>query len=66
MNGICLYIPKFEYLIYFAELILSCNSSNSPTDEISVPIAYISVASVTQLRTCVIKIVIFKGGHLMW
>ena len=25
----------------------------------------IGVASITQLRTCVIKIVTFKGGHLM-
>ena len=27
---------------------------------------YTGVALITQLRTCVIKIVIFKGGHLMW
>ena len=26
----------------------------------------IGVATITQLRTCVIKIVTFKGGHLMW
>ena len=26
----------------------------------------IGVAPITQLRTCVIKIVTFKGGHLMW
>ena len=26
----------------------------------------IGVALVTQLRKCVIKIVLFKGGHLMW
>ena len=27
---------------------------------------HIGVAPITQLRTCVIKIVTFKGGHLMW
>ena len=27
---------------------------------------YIGVAPITQLRTCVIQIVAFKGGHLMW
>ena len=26
----------------------------------------IGVAPILQLRTCVIKIVIFKEGHLMW
>ena len=26
----------------------------------------IGVAPITQLRTCVIKIETFKGGHLMW
>ena len=26
----------------------------------------IAVAPITQLRTCVIKIVTFKGGHLKW
>ena len=26
----------------------------------------IGEAPITQLRTCVIKIVTFKGGHLMW
>ena len=26
----------------------------------------IGVAPITQLRTCVIKVVTFKGGHLMW
>ena len=26
----------------------------------------IGVALIMQLRTCVIKIVTFKGGHLMW
>ena len=26
----------------------------------------IGVAPITQLRTCIIKIVAFKGGHLMW
>ena len=26
----------------------------------------IGVAPITQLRTCVIKMVTFKGGHLMW
>ena len=26
----------------------------------------IGVAPITQLRTCVIKIATFKGGHLMW
>ena len=26
----------------------------------------IGIAPLTQLRTCVIKIVTFKGGHLMW
>ena len=29
-------------------------------------IPFIDVAPITQLRTCVIKIVTFKGGHLMW
>ena len=27
---------------------------------------YIGVAHIKQLRTCLIKIVTFKGGHLMW
>ena len=27
---------------------------------------HIDVAPITQLRTCIIKIVAFKGGHLMW
>ena len=27
---------------------------------------FVGVAPITQLRTCVIKIVTFKGGHLMW
>ena len=27
---------------------------------------FIGVAPITQLCTCAIKIVIFKGGHLMW
>ena len=27
---------------------------------------YIVLAPITQLRMCVIKIVTFKGGHLMW
>ena len=26
----------------------------------------IGVAQITQSRTCVIKIVTFKGGHFMW
>ena len=26
----------------------------------------IGVAPITQLRTCIIKIVTLKGGHLMW
>ena len=26
----------------------------------------IGVAPITQLHTCIIKIVTFKGGHLMW
>ena len=29
-------------------------------------IMIIGVAPITQLPTCVIKIVTFKGGHLMW
>ena len=29
-------------------------------------IIYIGVAPITHLRTCVMKIVTFKGGHLMW
>ena len=28
--------------------------------------SHIGVAPITHLRTCVIKIVTFKGGHLMW
>ena len=30
------------------------------------PLYTIGVAPIAQLRTCVIKIVAFKGGHLMW
>ena len=26
----------------------------------------IGIVPITQLRTCVIKVVAFKGGHLMW
>ena len=29
-------------------------------------ISDIGIAPITQLRMCVIKIVSFKGGHLMW
>ena len=45
----------FEIIPSSKSSTLHCNKDN-----------FIGVAPITQLRTCVSKIVTFKGGHPMW
>ena len=33
---------------------------------VNLRVIYIGITHIMQLRMCVIKIVTFKGGHLMW
>ena len=72
LNNVSIITPKSDWWVSFVieyithELLKHCQRYNYNVWNSIDNLMYTGVALMTQLRTCLIKIVKFKGGHLLW